>query len=112
MACILAVVAVLSLVAVVAEQRRVAAEAGRQLIRQTQLCTDLNKRLGELCEVEFVQRHLQKVGVAPYLLTASDRIAADISEVMSILGCDRDEAIRHIRRGVLGPESPERRSDG
>lgn len=63
------------------------------------------EKLAELTEVDYVAQHLRKYGVAPYLLAASDKMTRDIEEVMNLLGCERDEAIQHIRRGVLGPES-------
>lgn len=111
-ACILAVAAVTGLIAALNSQQRHVVDLHRLAAKQHDQMKASTDKLIELSEVDFVAKHLQKQGVAPYLLAASDKIARDIQEVMDLLGCERDEAIQHIRRGVLGIEPTEHRGDG
>lgn len=59
-----------------------------------------------MSEPRYVLEVLRTQGVAPYLATdtVAKRCEADIRTVMTMLQCDAPTAIRHINRGILGPE--------
>lgn len=101
----LAAVAVHGLVAAASDKNRQVAALQRANLALVDKNMEHQRKIAELVEVDYVAQHLRKYGVAPYLLAASDKMTRDIEEVMNILGCEREEAINHIRRGVLGPES-------
>lgn len=91
---------------VVREGRRenLASSIGRLNIDLTKQLAGCYERIAKLSEVEFVANHLRRFGVGGYLVSANDRIANDIQQVMLLLKCTEDEAIMHIRRGTIGPE--------
>lgn len=104
MLCLLAAAGVAATISAASSAHRQYASLARQHNAVLERLEAAHLKLLELADVEFVRRHLREYSVGPYLLTASDRVAKDISSVMELLGCERDVAIKHILRGTVGPE--------
>lgn len=60
------------------------------------------EKLQELTSLRYVQDHLDKFGVGPYMLSCADRLNRDIHEIMTTLGVDETEAIEYMRQGIRG----------
>lgn len=104
-ATILAGAALWALAAVVSQMKGVMRQQQQMLATLYQRSDALALELREMGTVAYVKRHLDTVGVSPYLLDAGEKVEQDVADVAKVLGCTRDEAAKYILRGTIGPES-------
>ena len=65
----------------------------------------------ELTSIRYVRDHLREYGVAPYMVSASERLNRDIAEVQATLQVSEDEAVEYLRQGIRGTDDRQH-SDG
>jgi hypothetical protein len=87
---------------------RALADSHRGFAKVHQQLIDQSKLVAELASVEYVRQHLQRTGVGGYLVTANERIAADVDAIQKWLGLSPEEAVEYLKSGVRGvqPRDP------
>lgn len=102
----LVAVAVCSLVVVVSVLLRRCNDAYRSTVKDKEHVIQLTAKLCELAQVDYVAQNLRTYGVGGYLVTANERIAEDVSDIMRFLGLTKDEAIEYLKSGIRSGIQP------